>query len=455
MMMLSLLTRRSPSVRRRSSRRPHFEPLDDRCLLSGGTLINSAIDDLGADSNTPLTVAVQPWDDKTVVASRENSSSLMRLNADDTLDTTFGNGGIVTTNFPGGSITIGAILITPDHKIVAAGESNTSGSLIQNFAVLRYNADGSLDTTFGSGGEAFIPVSESGSKASVDGASSVALDPSGKLIIAGSATSTQFDFKTGNYPSAVAMIRLNPNGSLDTTFGSGGKVVGTSAGDYDNTWSALQLLPAGSSNYKIELTGSDNGNVVAQFNQNGSKNTSFSKSGEVNLVDGAGQVAFTPDGSGNFVEAWSTTQGGYVLVRYLASGAPDPSFGTAGKVTGNISSLLPPGTTATSDWISSVTVDGSGRVLVAGELTTSAQPSQGGYDSMLLRFNSSGTPDSSFGTNGLVTSAFTTSPHEIFDAVVIRPDGVIVAVGTVDYSYTDSKGVYHPYHDILVATYTS
>ena len=54
-----------------------------------------------------------------------------------------------------------------------------------------------------------------------------------------------------------------------------------------------------------------------------------------------------------------------------------------------------------------------------------------------------------------MTSAFTSSPREGFNAVLVRPDGVIVAVGTVDFSYTDSNGVYHPYHDVLVASYSS
>src|SRR5437867_890974 len=126
------------------------------------------------------------------------------------LDPTFGTGGKLTTSFGTGSADVYALVLQPDGKVVAAGAVwNGSAS---TFALARYNANGSLDPTFGRTGRMTTAFGAAGS-----GVFALLLQPDGKLVAAGTATNggSAYDF---------ALVRYNANGSLDATFGTGGKV---------------------------------------------------------------------------------------------------------------------------------------------------------------------------------------------------------------------------------------
>src|SRR2546427_8627595 len=124
------------------------------------------------------------------------------------LDPSFGTGGQVITPFSSGYDGASAIVVQPDGKVVAAGHAFNAGST--TFALVRYNADGSLDGNFGTGGKVTTAIG------TASGGAALVVQPNGKLVAAGytfTGSRTQF-----------ALVRYLATGSLDTSFGTGGKV---------------------------------------------------------------------------------------------------------------------------------------------------------------------------------------------------------------------------------------
>src|SRR5262249_19459262 len=156
--------------------------------------------------------------------------------ADGDLDTTFGSGGMVITDF-GGDDLANAVALQSDGKIVAAGRTQVGG--VSSFALVRYNADASLDTTFGTGGKVATD--------SLGDAFALSIRSDGKIVVAGGRTQS---------PSTFVLARYNSDGSLDTTFGSGGTVVRT---DFSGSYAALLLQPDG----KIVVAGGNGDFVLA------------------------------------------------------------------------------------------------------------------------------------------------------------------------------------------------
>jgi len=163
-------------------------------------------------------IALQP-DGKIVVAGYAGGGgtinwdfALVRYDVDGSLDKSFGKGGKVTTEFQSfNSTEYGfALAIQSDGKIIVGGTCSSPSLLDQVFGVVRYNLDGSLDPTFGNGGKTTITFVNNSDYAEI--INSLALQPDGKIVAAGFAAN---DF---------GMVRLNPNGTLDTSFGAGGKV---------------------------------------------------------------------------------------------------------------------------------------------------------------------------------------------------------------------------------------
>src|SRR5439155_8699659 len=136
--------------------------------------------------------------------------------ADGSVDLTFGSGGRVVTDF-GGDDTAFALAVQPDGKIVVAGVSTGGGTM--DFALARYDSDGALDTTFGSGGRVVTDLGGNGGNGGNDEAFALVVQPDGRLVAAGASTaagSLDFDF---------ALARYNTDGTLDATFGTAGQVV--------------------------------------------------------------------------------------------------------------------------------------------------------------------------------------------------------------------------------------
>ena len=191
-----------------------------------------------------------------------------RYNTDGTLDTTFGSRGKVRTDFPGLAAVPSSVVIQPDGKIVVAGGAFPLFTFLGNFEVVRYNPNGSLDTSFGNGG-IVTTIFPAGSYAF-----DVALQPDGKIIAAG----TVFvDFIIGESSDTdFALARYNPDGTPDATFGNGGQVSTDFVGLEDDAFSVL-IQPDG----KIVAVGSANDPATfydfaaARYLSNGTIDTTF------------------------------------------------------------------------------------------------------------------------------------------------------------------------------------
>jgi uncharacterized delta-60 repeat protein len=233
--------------------------------------------------------------------------ALARYHPDGTLDPTFGSGGVVTTDFAGSVDRVEGLAVQPDGKLVAAGQAFSGAGL--DFALARYNSDGTVDASFGSGGKVTTDLA-GGDDA---GFFSVAVLAGGKLLALGSgATGTGQDF---------TLVRYNPNGTLDPTFGSNGKVTADFAGG-DDIGISLVVQPTGklvAGGYAF--IGAVRDFALARFKPNGLLDATFGMRGKVTTDfggdDGATTLASQPDGklvAGGFAAG----PGGYdfALARY-------------------------------------------------------------------------------------------------------------------------------------------
>jgi uncharacterized delta-60 repeat protein len=378
-------------TRRATSRplqsRPQLEVLEDRCVPSsslldptfgsGGIALSSATANL-----FPYAMALQA-DGKILEAGSVGATfGLARYTSAGSVDTAFGSGGLVTTKI-GSNAQAAAVAVQSDGKIVLAGQGNP-GKTGEDFALVRYNANGSLDTSFGSRGTvttAFGPQA--------DYANAVLIQSDGKIIAAG--TSSQPDASTGYPQYEFALVRYNANGSLDTSFGSGGKVL-TAFGN---------SAPYGS-------------NVDAEIN------------GMALQADDKITVA------GYFTIAGSNGRY-FTVARYNANGYLDTTFGPSH--TGIVS--LPPSGAYHNDWASSVVIQSDGKIVAAG----SATPARYYSEWTLARFNADGTLDSTFGSGGEVIQEVVPGAgvSDIAFAVTLQSDGKIVATGTHNYGNSGSS----------------
>ncbi len=340
--------------------------------------------------------------------------------SDGQLDTTFGSGGKVTTDFASSFDNASAVAIQSDGKIVAAGGvfgSAAAGSA--DFALARYNSDGSLDTTFGIGGKVQTDFASS-----YERAYALTIQADGKIVAAGiSQIGGDGDF---------ALVRYNSDGSLDTSFGSGG-IVHT---DFGATFFEQANAVAVQSDGKIIAagqtfsfsTGTDL--ALARYNSDGSLDTSFGSAGtgKVTLDVGGGAYqqinAIAIQSDGMIVAAGYTAPIGgstaFLITRYTTGGSLDSTFGTGGIV---LTTLF-----GTNDLAHSLVIQPDGRIIVGGE-TTSVTASSANTDFALVRYNTDGSLDASFGASGIVTTDFTSGSTDQVRGVALQVDGKIVAAG--------------------------
>ena len=228
-----------------------------------------------ADSTMANGAAIQSDGKIVVVGSTPGGDALARLNTNGTLDSSFGSGGIVNTNF-GTLGPVVAVVIQPDGKIVAAATGFLGG------AVGRFNSDGSVDTTFGNGGFAVSKSLDSQPGIS----SALALPADGKILVTG----------------ADLIGRYTSEGQLDTTFGSSGIAALNSA---IATAIALQsdgkiLVTTGSGAptelFSSQYLPSPQAGAIARYNTNGSLDTNFGISGQAACVASAAAIAIQSNG---------------------------------------------------------------------------------------------------------------------------------------------------------------
>jgi uncharacterized delta-60 repeat protein len=364
-----------------------------------------------------------------------------------TLDPSFGTGGIVTTDFGdqiNSNIAIAtAVTIQTDGKIlVCGGIPSSTGFPIA--AIARYNTDGTVDTTFGTSGIATsltlgVPMS-------------IALQTDGKIVVAGPAGGLELNvarftstgtldttfgtngiFTTGLNFNAGApfatlviqsdgkilfadgvLLRLTSEGQLDNTFGTAGE-----ASVVDRSAAGLALL----SNGKI-LVASSSG-LVSRYKSNGTLDTSFGINGQLPSNTSPNAVILLSTGdflvngiltsSLTTVGGLTTTTTGFAVSRYLSSGVTDATFATHGGVVTPIPAFT--------------TVAASGLQLepTGGDIVTLGIASTTSQVFALARYTSSGQLDTTFGTNGTVTTSFSTTSLSA-PGLAIQSDGKIVAV---------------------------
>lgn len=324
-------------------------------------------------------IAIQK-DGKAVAAGRTWNGKdydfvVARYNLDGSPDSSFSGDGIQTTDFGASSDYANSVVIQRDGKIVVAGYSGPNSDET-NFAVARYNTDGSPDNTFSADGKL---ITDFGAQ---DMATSAVIQSDGKIVVAGN---------TGIYQhNDFAIARYNIDGTLDNTFSGDGKKTSDYRLKNDKATSAAiqndgKIVVAGFSGYGIKTDF-----AVFRYNNNGSLDKTFGDDGI--QINGFGSVinsiAIQPDGK--IVAAGDVTQRPFYnpvfgIVRFNENGSLDSTFSDDGKQT-----------TATGG-AASIAVEANGKIIVCGN-----NPYGNSY---ITRSKPDGSPDSSFSQEQQITLA--------------------------------------------------
>jgi len=388
-------------------------------------------------------------DDKIVMAGYAHNGAdydfaLARYNIDGSLDTSFGPAGTgkVMTNFSSSSDDrINAVVIDGSGRIVVAGSARVSGR--KHFALARYDVNGNLDTSFGSG-TGMVTTPFYGISLIDDQANAIAVQTDGKIVVAGEVyNGTSYDF---------ALARYNVDGSLDTSFNNlslcfpGFICNGIQRTDFNSDHDAVfavvirtdgKIVVAG---YADGLIGGVNGDfALARYNTDGSLDTSFGSAGTGKVttpfysgsrwIDIARAMLLQTDGK--IVVAGKADNGtnyDFALARYNADGTLDTSFNNQTLcVIGNpCSGQVVTDFNSSYDVAYAVAIQGDDKIVVAGYTYNGAD-----RDFALARYNADGSMDTNFGPvgTGLAVTDFSGSGDRAY-AVALQSDGKIVAAGS-------------------------
>jgi len=311
--------------------------------------------------------------------------------------------------------------IQGDGKIVAVGTALTPGideeANDSDFVVARYNPDGSLDTGFGDKGIVTTAVGVVGNDARA-----VTVQGDGRIVLVGAATSI--------VAPSFALIRYDPDGSLDTTFDGDG-IVTTDIGVHQAFASAVAIQGDG----KIVAVGDSYNGInpvfaVVRYNRDGSRDTTFDGDGIVTTSVGLGRKDFLSSSGGRatavaiqgdqkIVVAGPAWHGrdyhDFTVVRYERNGWLDLSFGDRGIVTTAVG--------AKEDEPRAIAIQTDGRIIVAGSAFDA-----GKFNFAVARYNADGTLDTTFGHGGIVTTAVGAGIDEA-TSVALQRDGKIIVAG--------------------------
>lgn len=432
-----------PRSRRRALKRRSLsiESLEDRRVMAAGELDPTfglggvvVTDIQGPTTNAARDVAVTQADGKvlvlgTTMSAAGKATTLLRYNTDGSLDATFGSDGVVT--FPFGAPLAGnpeALALDPSGGIIVAGSlAPTPTSSATQFGVARLHADGTPDVDFGSGGLANVNF---GGLVNFANVTSVAVDSLGRTVVAGT-------IPQGFSGSDFGVARLNPDGSLDSSFDGDGKAVidfgnadivrgvaidsvnrvivagdvGPDFGEQNRDWAVARLKT--------------DGTLDADFDGDGKASVSFSSG--FGYVDKAAGVAVDASDRvivvGHTRNAQNLSTYRLAVARLAPDGSPDGMFDGDGQATFNIAvgSFDPVG----------VGLDASGRIVVG--VTASGAASGTGLDFGAVRIGDDASLDTGFGNSGLASISFGTgNTSDVASAVVMDPSGRIIVAGTVN-----------------------
>ncbi|MBK9247530.1 MAG: T9SS type A sorting domain-containing protein [Ignavibacteria bacterium] len=333
---------------------------------------------------------------------------IAQYNNDGSLDNSFGNNGIVITPVGGFDDRASAIVLQNDGKIVVAGAS--SDGLKESIAIVRYNSNGSLDLTFNTTGKVITSIS-----AVADNASSVAVQNNGKILVAGFSDMVQnLDF---------TVVRYNSNGTLDNTFDTDG-IVTTPIGNSNDIATKVMLQSDG----KIVVTGSSlrannmdfamarymsDGSLDLTFDSDGKVTTaingSFNEYGFSGLIQNDGKILITGSSNSTFNDC--------IVARYNTDGSLDPFFGVNGIAITDF------GIAADYGQAIDIALQKDDKIVVCGLRNDGAA-----LNYAVVRYHVNGLIDSTFGTDGIVTTDFGSADDE-GHAVAMQSDGKIVVAG--------------------------
>lgn len=312
----------------------------------------------------------------------------------------------------------GAVL--RDGKLLSFRIISTNDGAPSQAVLARHNADGSIDTSFGGNGRVEI----AGLRSFANTAPVELAD--GKVLVVAT---------TPGQPYDMQVLRLNANGSPDTSFGSDGRtLIKVSAGNDQPVKLMVQadgkIVVAGWTS-----AGTAGDMALARLNANGSLDTSFNQTGFATLSiaatnDTVAGATLQPDGKIVLV-GYATGSGrlDVAVARFNQDGTLDTGFGTGGHV------MLPvsPGTDTGRD----VIVQADGKLLVAG--TMRSGDGSGDVDGLLLRLNTNGSLDTSFGTGGMVKARLSDG-NDLYNRVQVQSDGKILVLGSTGEPFASSVG---------------
>lgn len=332
--------------------------------------------------------------------------AIVRYDVNGQLDTSFGIGGVVLTGFTGGA-TASDMVLQADGKIVVAGSASDSGS--SDFAVARYNTDGTLDATFDGDGMATTLF-----PGGFAGANVVAMQGTRVLLAGAAFNGTDNDF---------ALARYDADGALDATFGSGGTLT-LPVSAADDVVTGIVVL-SDNSIVVVGSSSSDSATSLARFTEDGVLDPTFGTLGVTTAVFGPDpeftfDVALTP--GGEFLVAgggYNTVTSGYDfrLSRYTAAGALDTSFDADGYVLTDFD--------GGDDFARTITVQADGTIMLAGNSSIA-----GSSRMALARYAADGTLDGTFGAGGKVVTG-ADGMIDTGESLVLQTDGRIVLAGSV------------------------
>ncbi len=365
--------------------------------------------------------------------------AVVRYNSNGSLDQAFGTNGNVITSFgQENDANAEAVILQEDGKIVVVGYAYLSGN--SDFALVRYYSNGNLDSSFGNNGKVTTAAGPDN-----DYARSVALQPDGKIIVVG--TTYKLDnsrcYNPFYFPASI-VIRYNSNGSIDSSFGQNGKLIFNINQNFDNA-NAVALQPDG----KILVAGTAYDNcscddyygglycsssffVITRFNSNGNPDSSFGTNGRAFdplLLFYPSSMLLQPDGK--IVVTGSGSQNGFITERYNNNGSLDNSFGTGGKIITEV------GGQNNSSSANSLTLQPDGKIVLAGTLYAG----NAGYYFAVVRYKTDGSLDNAFNTNG--TAVLHLGPPGSYDVAtgVAMQGNKIIAGGNNGINQSGSIGV--------------
>lgn len=383
---------------------------------------------------TPEKVLLYP-DGKILVVGTVNvlagiRPALARYLPDGSLDTSFGTGGFVTVNIAayssGDPKEVYTALLLPDGKILLGGR------VFYKFAVMRLNANGTQDMTFGN--QSGVAEYSDNNMHTDRGCEALAVQSDGSILAAGSLTFPPPANTTGK---DFVVVRFSANGVRDTSFGTNGRA----AADFGNTPDTLTGMalsstgrivcagymdPPGSTNYEA---------AVACFSSTGSLDTTFSGDGKLTHAVGISgtfveDVAVLANESillaGSAAPAWATRSSDMLLIKFTASGVADTTFGADGN--GVVATDFGPLSTTEAmmvDQATSMLVQPDGKIIMAGYVM---EQSSDDWHYAVARQNADGTADTSFGLNG-VAIAQLDAYRDYGYVSALQPDGKIVMAG--------------------------